>query len=1341
MPGDARPRRARKTEMISGMSVEGELEMSRTLVTALDKLGVPIDRPTVEMVLAAFLSSLMNRYGLTDSQNLDPSEFDQAPLPDQARAMLDRLLGDSSDRDALRNAIYDVAAELADDVEARRKISSKTTHSGVMLLTQVAWNIEQSPRRPRLPFAAGPISVGGRTVIADIAVPAQERDFATMQWTDRTNMKAVPEKVTGDAFRRRAATLAGLIAARIVERSEPAVGLDSAELVHSPEGRRIALVWSKPHAVSSLDSSGRSERPNGPLLVGAFAEIGGLYQSREFDAEIATLWADGGDRRVWLRGGPGVGKTHAARRVMQESLMDHSDEREELLVWVDSADPVSVTRELARVAQQLPELEIHDKGGDGDTDRRLAYAVLDALRTTAVRWLVVYDGADADQLIEQHLIPSGLNPRGRVLITTLSASHRIASSGRQVNAELFTEPEAADYLIRRLPDSSSADRVALLDYIDPHPLALSIISSTIASNGMTVAGWLDEFRDPGRTIDESADSADAGGYPNLIGRTWKLALSKASEATGDKAVERAAMIVALQDPDGHPTWLWQRDRLLAWIAAPDDRSNAGGQRIHPALKILIDTGIARLIGTWADGRIAVHQLAARAIREQADPDQLRELASVLVDEWVLQTTEDPSRTRAQDLRSNLSPICGLPDLPDAVSDAATALWAYAAPTTSLQLKWMQEDLDIFEPLLPQGGVVGRAELASRVADLGDAEHDMGRDSDAVRTRVRAVELYNSLLDEREIDDRMRAEYTARLAGLEAHLGRHEAAREHRQAAVRMQERLASSSIDQLRLRSALMELADLYRDLAQPEQSEAMLDRAISAFTTNEHNDVDREAQSLAKLARDLATRGRLEEARELTLRAVGMFETTEMGRAVLIRPASRDLALILARLGRWKEAEQWMSDGEGSGVQIASIQLHRGLEKKARRTLAEAAQEAKEAELRPRRPRDTAIELERSGELRAVRQHGRSLNMLKLLEVAVRADRWDDAEKLASIHLQLVQAQEFGDPIERQQNLAAAYGSLGTTLLVLGRSETAINHLRSSVRGHEIVHDFARDDDQKRLNLAETVWHLAVALRRYGETEQAASAAQRAVGLAELQEDERAQRIAGPALNTLRSIAHEQGDVTGELEYASRCSAHWRAAEHRDPGNCDVREELATAISRQSWILLNAGEPEGALVLAEELVAIRQETASLQSAGGESQKLLLGAMLLMGRVYAQKGDADATFTVSKQAVQAGEELIDSDPGEPEHSQLFAVALGSLADALSKLGREDEALAALMRATVVLQLPTELHPVELKPLLLEFLGALESGLREVGRHEEADAASARAADLNLAFPDPGDEWN
>ena len=518
-------------------------------------------------------------------------------------------------------------------------------------MAQVYWNLEADTTRPRLPILP--------TTAAAIPVPAKpQADYAKMVWAERVRTGALwnGAKTSGSGFRTQGARLVVLLAQELVRRASADLPFlepfDTAQLTLETrdEGARASAAITFPDSsqicsaalpmrkqASSRNTSVAAAAPaqaasTHPVLVGRLSDVGNSYQPRVFDELIEAAWSANGDNRVWLRGAPGIGKTYSARRYMQQALSDRKTTRPRLLLWVDSADPQSTGDALAEAAGRLEGLIGTPPKSTLNPREWQITAMLAALAQSDWGWLAVLDNAAAADLIASGLIPSGSNPNGRVLLTTNSPASALAGAGNIVDAQIFSPAEADQYLANRLPRSTQDQRRTVAEVVSHHPLAASIAASTIETYHLAPEEWVEEFAEAAR-IDSAADGTDAGGYPTRIAQTWRLALNRAAPEAPDGVMERVALVAALQAPDGHPSWIWDEPEIVRWVSPENPLERRHGR---PAQVVrLMETGVLEFRGdTWRTGRIGVHGLAARAIRESVSPKLHAELAALLLNAWL-----------------------------------------------------------------------------------------------------------------------------------------------------------------------------------------------------------------------------------------------------------------------------------------------------------------------------------------------------------------------------------------------------------------------------------------------------------------------------------------------------------------------------------------------------------------------------------------------------------------------------------------------------------------------------------------------------------------------------------
>lgn len=1172
-----------------------------------------------------------------------------------------------------------------------------------------------------------------------------------MQWTDRGNQKGVPGKSSGDSFRRQTARLAVLAAQWFLgshTKSAPAVG--EAKMLNGDKPGTRRIVWASTTA-DQMDDAGlpisalqvptdalppqSKGSPTDQILVGNFAEVGDHYQPRAFENEIDRHWGGNGNRRVWLRGGPGLGKTYAARRIMQEALRSLDDERHNLLIWVESADAVAVTRELARAAERLDGgPKSSGAANAGDREDQLARGLLDHLRTTDMRWLIVFDDANAAELIERKLVPPGTNPRGRVLITTLSASHLISGSGHQVEAELFSPGEAEEFLNTRLPETSVHDRAELSDTVRQHPLALSIAASTIAANRMTVSDWVQEFHESPR-MDEAADYSDAGGYPTLIGATWKIALDKAARDMPDGMVERTAMVAALQDPDGHPTWLWQRDSVCEWVAG-ETALPATRTRLHHGVKRLVDYGIIQLTGNWQVGRLAIHQLAARAIREASAPEELALAGAVLAEQWLRELTSNPANAQHQNIRAAVGPIAALPKLNALTRSMATALVGFSAPSTDLTS--IERDLwklELLEPHLVRGGAVGRADLAERLAKIGRAQRELGRHSEAHRNLDAASSIYRDLAELPDLNDNLRAKYLVSLADIDAEMDQPELSRERRRKAARLLKRWAARKSTSDAPISDRLALAEIYQNLSDENESRAALDSALSLWESRppagavEDSGADEEASTLAKLGQQLAIAGRLNEAKSYLLQAARLSEKTEFGRWVQLEHIHTRLAYVCSQLGEWREAEKWFERASGDPLLLASVQLHQGRVREAQANVNSSASRysARSSQNPDRDDREV------DSKIHELIKDELPVLLAFLSRRAMKHERWDDAAGLAEGSLELTRAKSDASPGEDPIKLSNAYLQAGYTSFKAGRFQVAATHFANGANIAELLWQMSPAGHKRRLEYGQSLYWLASSQARAGQPDAAVRHARKALEVLEGLEglEDEARILSSAAASVLGRALLQKGDADEAVVSLTQRVQSCQASLAETSDDHDSMRTLGDALQELWKALFAAGRWQDSIQPLMDTISIYR---AMSSGARDQRSSMAVAFFMLAYAHTQLLEHSEAAIAAEQSANVWQALVDGDPSDNELQVSLAHALSLLGESLSALDRRHEAVQAITRAVGHLQLPTELNPDDHMQLLMQLLDRLGTYLRDLELSVEAEETQARLDDLRRRFP-------
>lgn len=1371
--------------MVGGRELEIKVELFGALVNVL---GHRPTTPEPVVVVSVYLSELARSYGLSESVDEDPLERAAAVLGRPAMAFVAQYLpqASASNADSLRERLHAVLVQISRDTAALRALNKSGRLSPVEMLTaaQIYWNLEGDERRPLLPIRSGqPITTAnGETVPAALKVPEANRDFAEMTWTARINQKGA-HLSSGQAFRNLGARMAVLAAQLIVAdtwQTPPSLG--EAKLVLDPEKKSASIVWPDTEPVSGApggpvedegantgravdvvpDMPGAPDRPlrsPGRVLVGDPAEVGGAYQRRGFDDQIERLWADRGDRRVWLRGGPGLGKSYAARRVMQDAVADDSPQREELLIWVDSADAHSLTHALSEAVDRMPHLGLGIDKKAPDRDDRQARDLLKELATSTWRWLIVLDNADAASLISARLLPPGGNPNGRVLLTTLSQDHRITGHGRVVSAATFTPKEAKDYLRSRvdpktggpapLARAGRADKKMLATAVGYHPLALSIAAATIVANAMEISDWIEEFNATPR-MDEAADAPDPGGYRHLIAATWRLALEKASRGLPPGLVERAAAVAAVLDPDGHPTWLWDRQGLATWVSGGSALERHHGRPV--VVQRIIDHGIVELSGpSWKRGELEIHQLAARAVRELMPANELTDLGKVIVDEWLLGLAEDWSR-RWSGLGANMRTLTTVVALPDPARVAAAALLGLTEPSPEIdRMLSLSHQLGTYELLagpLERAGRDGRVHLAHWHRRIGSLQIGDGLLDDGRESLTRAATTFQSLIQDRGTDDDDRAGYLAQLGHIQDELGHHNEAQASYTQSAEIYQRLTSGGLETgaTELLRLLESLSDVQDELGQPAQRDATRARRYEtlkriADLDPDSGEVDRFAMAerahlLQELGEHQYSRGQSTAAKATLSRAA------EYSR----RAGSRPSGLLVGRLvtshiesGEWAEAEDLLTslvqgqateDGQPDPddlLRLACVQQHRGRPEDAATNLAQAADIYQK-----RRPKARTAEDEATRWLDLYAPH------------ALLSKKWDAADELYAGYIELVEKRADASPGDHEEDLADGYLHRGLALYHQGQFDFAADMLEKSVKILQTLADLNPDNVKAQSQLADCLTALGFANDDLGRFDEADAYFKRTVDVRQVMADrdpanlEKQEWLARSLL--IRSFSQRKLGHTENAEaYLLRSLNIRQALADLNPDHTDAQEKLAEVLSALGDSSLQFDRLDEAAGWYRRSLEIHQKAAERDRRNVDAQREFAEVLKKLGASLFLQGNPDEAEPWFTRSVDCYQELAGHAPGNHNVERDLARVLMVLAAVYHQLGRLDEAINRLGLSINTHQLLVDLDPGHGdEKLLFACFKGREELLRILGRTDEADADRASAADLAERYPELDD---
>jgi len=298
-----------------------------------------------------------------------------------------------------------------------------------------------------------------------------------------------------------------------------------------------------------------------------------------------------------LHGFGGVGKTQLA----VEFAYRFAD-RYDLVWWIPAEQQSLVLQSLADLGRQL---------GMPTTQEltQAASLVIDALSSTSLRWLLVYDNAnEPDDLA--HLIPSA---GGHVILTSRNQTWSNVWDAIEVN--VFDRAESVALLQKRGNQVTAEDANRLAEKLGDLPLALDQAASWQAATGMPVADYLDLFDEHHRVL---LSEGKPTSYPTTIAALVKLAFQRLQQDYPAVAQLLEMFAVLGAEPISID--------LLRWGKTADIPRPLG-----PALKDSIALGrIVRdlrkfgLANVDTKNRIQVHRLFQLVLRDELGEEQLRQ---------------------------------------------------------------------------------------------------------------------------------------------------------------------------------------------------------------------------------------------------------------------------------------------------------------------------------------------------------------------------------------------------------------------------------------------------------------------------------------------------------------------------------------------------------------------------------------------------------------------------------------------------------------------------------------------------------------------------------------------
>ncbi|MCM0674938.1 FxSxx-COOH system tetratricopeptide repeat protein [Micromonospora phytophila] len=313
-----------------------------------------------------------------------------------------------------------------------------------------------------------------------------------------------------------------------------------------------------------------------------------------------------------LRGVGGVGKTQLAI----EFAYRYAD-RYQLIWWMTAEDLSAVRTSLAALGERL--------GLPASTSlEQTVRTVLDALSTSSLSWLLVYDNADAPHELAA-LMPSSnlVGERGHVLVTSRNTAW--SASALTLDVDVFTRAESMELLRKRRPTISDDDARRLAAELGDLPLALEQAASWLLTMLSSVDEYLVDLKQHAR---ELLGEGQPRQYRGTVLTVVSMALAALREQ--NPAAAQLIQLLAFLSPEPVPMrLLWEGRR--AEVSEPLRTSLQERNDIARAIRQLASLGLAKADN--AGRHVQVHRLVQAVIREglaeQGDDSALADVRRLL----------------------------------------------------------------------------------------------------------------------------------------------------------------------------------------------------------------------------------------------------------------------------------------------------------------------------------------------------------------------------------------------------------------------------------------------------------------------------------------------------------------------------------------------------------------------------------------------------------------------------------------------------------------------------------------------------------------------------------------
>ncbi|WP_117208409.1 FxSxx-COOH system tetratricopeptide repeat protein [Allorhizocola rhizosphaerae] len=302
-----------------------------------------------------------------------------------------------------------------------------------------------------------------------------------------------------------------------------------------------------------------------------------------------------------LQGMGGVGKTQLVVEYVYRNIDEY-----DLVWWIPAEHTSSVLTSLSQLAERLGlTTTVEDP-------QQTARTVLDALSSSDLAWLLVYDNADDLGSLDQFIPSTG----GHVVLT--SRNQEWATVGQAIEVDVFERHESVELLQRRTQDDNTGNfRITigeadeLADKLGDLPLALEQAAAWHLATAMPINEYLTLLD---THIKDLLSEGKPPGYPVTVAAFVNLAIQEL-RSTAPATAQLFELFAYL---GGQPIAVsLLRDGKNADVSEPLREMLGAAIPVNRAIRTLSRYGLAKVDPTQ---RIQVHRLVQRVLRDSLPTD-------------------------------------------------------------------------------------------------------------------------------------------------------------------------------------------------------------------------------------------------------------------------------------------------------------------------------------------------------------------------------------------------------------------------------------------------------------------------------------------------------------------------------------------------------------------------------------------------------------------------------------------------------------------------------------------------------------------------------------------------